>query len=114
MAVNRNTYQQVHTVSFNRQAIIDKIILNKELDKKDLRVFLLLLTTLDGFSYPPNIDPSKVKDPLNFKYVDIDWMSDTLDIKRKEVKRSIEQLEDEDIIEEGSSDTIKHGYRFTF
>ena len=114
MAVNRNTYQQVHTVSFNRQAIVDNIILNEDLDKKDLRVFLLLLTTLDGFSYPPNVDPDKVKDPLNFKYVDFDWMSDTLSIKRKEVKKSVEHLVAEGIIEEGSSDTIKRGYRFTF
>lgn len=41
-------------------------------------------------------------------------MSRTLDISKKKVKRSLEVLVNECIIEKGGTSTTKNGYRFTF
>lgn len=51
---------------------------------------------------------------MNYARIDIDSISDTLNIKKKDVKRSINTLLDLGIIEEGSNDTVSKGYRFTF
>lgn len=114
MANNRNTYQQEHTISVKRDKIVD-IASRIDLGKKDLRVFLILLTQLDGYSYPETRRVNGTyRDPLNFKKIDIEQMSDILSMSKKDVKKSVEFLNDEGIIERGSNDTIKNGYRFTF
>ena len=41
-------------------------------------------------------------------------ISNTLKIDKKQVKKSLAVLLDEYIIEDGYSDTVKNGYRFTF
>ena len=41
-------------------------------------------------------------------------MSKVLDMSTKDIKKSIKNLEYEYLIEKGSSDTIRNGYRFTF
>ena len=45
------TYQQRNTVSINRDKLVE-IAINPNLTKKDLRVLVLLLTQLDGFTQP--------------------------------------------------------------
>lgn len=112
MASNRNTYQQIETVSVKRDKLID-IASDIEYSKKDLRVFLVLLTQLDGYSVPKTLH-SRHKDPLNFKRIDIEAMADLLCMSKKDVKKSINRLHDDGLIEKGSNDTITNGYRFTF
>ena len=110
MANNRNTYQQVRNVSINREKLLE-ISMNKGLSKKDLRVFLMLLTELNGWSRPKSRDQ---EDPQNFKLIDIKTISKILDMDKKDVKKSIQNLMDADIVEPGDSDTVKNGYRFQF
>ena len=109
MANNRNAYQQTYNVSIPKEALLD-IACNRKLKKKDYQVLLVLFTELDGWS------PGKryTKDPLNFKKLDISMISNTLRFDKKQVKKSLAVLLDEYIIEDGYSDTVKNGYRFTF
>lgn len=110
MANNRCTYQQEHTVSIKKANLLE-ISQNKYLDETDLRVLLCLLTELNGWC------PSKsgmAKDPENYTKVHADRIAETLGIKKKHVKKSIDKLIDSLIIEYGSNDTVKKGYRFTF
>lgn len=111
MANVRNTYQQAHTVSIQRDALTE-IALDSELSGKDIRVLLILLTQLDGFSIPDS--NRNVKDPLNYKKVDISAIADVLSLKKKDVKKSINWIHDLGYLEIGSNDTVKDGYRFTF
>lgn len=111
MANNRNTYQQVHNVSINRDKL-SEIASNGDLSKKDIRVLIALFTTLDGYSLPLNTESQK--DPLNFKKIDRKKIAKLLDIDKSDVDKSIDNLSIEGYIEEGSNDTIKHGWRFTF
>ena len=41
-------------------------------------------------------------------------MAKTLDMDKKDVKKSIKRLCKEIIIEDGSNDSVEQGYRFTF
>lgn len=111
MANNRNTYQQVHNVSINREKL-SEIAADDSLSKKDLRVLIALFTTLDGYSLPLNMD--RQKDPLNFKKIDRKKIAKLLDLDKSDVDKSIDNLNINGYIEEGSNDTIKHGWRFTF
>ena len=111
MANVNATYQQVHTVSVKREKLID-IGTNLDLNKKDLRLFIILLTQLDGYTEPKR--QSDRPDPLNYKRIDIASLADVLSMSKKEVKKSLDKLMLEGYIEDGSNDTIKDGYRFTF
>lgn len=104
------TYQQVETISVKRNKILE-ISTNPSFTKNDYKVFLLLLTQLEGYAIPLK---GNYTDPMNFKIIDIKTMSDTIGISKKKVKKSIDDLCFEGILEEGSNDTIKKGYRFTF
>lgn len=110
MANNRCVYQQQTNVSIPRQALIE-IASNQELDEDDLRVVLALFTELNGWRESEN---GRSVDPENFKILDKDSIADELGIKKKHVRKSIERLIDECIIEQGSSATVRHGYRFRF
>lgn len=112
MSNHRSTYQQQETVSIKRDKMID-LASDTEYSKKDYKVLLLLLSQLDGYTVPIKVSQNH-KDPLNFKILDIEKMADTLSMSKKEVKKSIEKLHDDGILEKGSNDTIKNGYRFTF
>lgn len=110
MANNRCTYQQVTNVSINKDSLLN-IAADYELSKKDYKVLLCLFTELDGWA------PSTTrytKDPLNFKKIDIKAISQVLGIDKKEIKKSVRNLIEAEIIECGDSDTVKDGYRFTF
>lgn len=112
MANNRCTYQQIYTVSIPKKKLLEYVICDEELGKKDLRVFLMLLTELEGYT-PPSFD-SKREDPLNFKKIDSEWMCDVLDMDESDVRKSIKKLESHGIIERGNTTSVKNGYRFTF
>lgn len=112
MANNRNTYQQEHTVSIKREKLIEMAV-DPVLSKKDLKVLIMLLSQLDGYSMPKTNNPN-FKDPLNFKKIDVRKIASTLEMDNKTVKKSIRKLHNEWYIEEGSNDTIKKGYRLTF
>ncbi len=118
MSNHNNTYQQLKTVSVNRKALTKHIITNEDLSRTDLRVFLALLTELEGFSIPEDVSfgttNKRYKDPLNFKKIDPKQIGELLNLPKKKVKESIETLLLMDILEEGESDTISKGYRFRF
>ena len=77
MANSRNILQQINTVSVPKKELLDYVVFSHEFGKKDLRVFLLLLTELNGYS--PSIQQQKKidnefeddKDPLNYRKIDI-------------------------------------------
>lgn len=108
MANNLNVYQQTHNVSIPKDGLKD--IIGEDFSKNDLRVLLVLFTELDGFSNPSE----RRNDPLNFKMIDIDAIADFLDLKYKEVKKSIKKLMNYGYLERGDSDSVSNGYRFTF
>lgn len=115
MSQNRFVYNQVYTVSVPKKELTE-LACNKDLSKKDLRVCLLLFTKLDGYKIGDKVTlgDGRLKDPMNYNRIDIESIAETLGLKKKEVKASIETLIEQGIIEEGSTTTIKNGYRFTF
>ena len=121
MANINTTYQQINTFSVNRQAFLEAVVYNESLTENDLRVICLLLTQLNGFRYEKVAHMkdgterrSWNNDPKNFKNIDIKKMAKSLHLSKKEIKRSLDRLREECIIEIGSSPTVKDGYRFLF
>lgn len=112
MANHRCTYQQVETVSIKRDRLIE-VAEDTEYGKNDFRVFLVLLSQLDGFCYPEN-SRRVVNDPLNFKKINLGQIADTLSLSKKQVKKSVDNLYNDGLLEMGSNNTVKDGYRFTF
>lgn len=104
--------KQLHeTISIPRKEFSRKILYNKELSKKDLRVFLALLTLLDGIR---EVDVDTRRDRENFEKVNKKRIAESLDMSEKDVENSFQKLEEEGIIQEGSTIAIRHGYRFLF
>ena len=56
----------------------------------------------------------KKREMNNFKKVDPAQIANMLGYKKGDVKCILEELVDEGILQEGGSNTVKHGYRFTF
>lgn len=69
----------------------------KDLSKKDYKVLLFLSDYLNS---------------LDYTRIDVDQIAESLDMKKKQVKECINNLESELIIREGSSDHVKKGYKF--
>lgn len=111
MANNRCVYQQERTVSVPKHSLLEWIAYNEKLGKKDLRVFIMLLTELDGYEPPKK---GNAIDPHNFRMIDEERIADKLDLKRKEVRESISTLKKCGIIERGDSNSGTNGWRFTF
>lgn len=109
MANNLDTSQQKKTFSVNRETFLNKVVKNDNLSKKDLRVLLLLLTSLPGFYDKPDRD-----DPRKFEAIHAKTIAENLGLKKKDVEKSIETLCYLDLLETGSSETVKNGYRLTF
>ena len=108
----RNTVnQQITCFSVPREDFLERVVNNEELDKKQLRVILMLLTELDGCKEEKTYSDN---DPANFKKVEADSIARTLGMKKSDVKCILEELVDLHIIQEGRSKTVKKGYRFTF
>lgn len=98
------------------QRFRDKLLYNDNISKKDLKVCLFLFTVLGGYTvnYDISYGDKRLKDPHNFAPIDVEAVAESLDMKKKEVKKSIKMLLDEGIIEDGSADSVRKGYRFTF
>ena len=109
MANINAVYQQQNTVSILREGI-KSIAEDDLLSKTDIRVLLALLTELNGFSDPYD----RKEDPLNYKLLDTESIADFLDLKYKEVRKSIKNLKKAGYIEQGDSSSVSNGYRFTF
>ena len=114
MANNRNVYQQTYTVSVPKKDLLEFVVYNKELNKKDYKVFLMLLTELDGYTPPFRSRNFDDKDPENFTKVDSEQIAEQLDMDESDVKKSIKKLLNEGIIEKGNTKNMKNGYRFRF
>lgn len=113
MSNHNSVYQQKRTVSVPKKELTEYVILNKELSKKDYKVFLMLLTELDGYSIP-KVRRMDDQDPLNFTKVDAEQIAEELDMDESDVKKSIKKLLNEGILEKGDNKNMKNGYRFTF
>ena len=113
MGNSNSTYQQKNTVSVRKKELREYVVFNKELNKKDYRVFLMLLTELDGYSAPKR-RTYEDEDPQNFTKIDSEQIADYLDMDESDVKKSIKKLINEGIIEKGNTPNMKNGYRFTF
>ena len=86
---------------------------NTELNERDLRVVIFLLTTLDGYNYD-FAESKNRKDPKNFRSIDLHKIADELMISKKDAKKSIKKLLFTGVLEKGDSSTVEGGYRFTF
>ncbi len=113
MANNRDTYQQQHTVSIPRTYLSD-MACDQEFKKNDYRVFLELLTQLDGYNKSIRTKKALESDPMNFKKIDLKAISEKLQLEKSEMKKILKKLINNGVIEKGSNDSIKNGYRFTF
>lgn len=113
MANNRNTYQQIYTVSVPKKELLEIVVYNPELKKTDYRIFLMLLTELEGYSVPSGRRTTR-PDPCNFIKIDTEQIAEDLDLEETDVKKSIKKLLNEGIIEKGKTNSITNGYRFTF
>ncbi len=111
MAANRCTYQQTYTVSIPKRELMNYIVLNDELNKKELRVCLYLFTVLDGWQ---NSSSGRSKDPENFKKIQASNIAKDLGYNKKDVKKVLDTLIDYGILEEGDSNGTNNGLRFCF
>ena len=109
MANVTRVYQQVNTFSVPREDFLQYILLNKDLSKKDLRVALILLTELDGAKMD-----TKADNDTSYRKVNVGKIADNLDLDKADVKKSLDTLCINYIIEKGNSINSKNGYRFTF
>lgn len=111
MANNRCTYQQMLTVSIPKAKLQDIVMYcDKDWDVNSFRVLIMLFTELDGWCPPKN----NIRDPQNFKKIDVETIAGSLNISTKKVKKAVKLLLKEGIIEKGSTDAVTKGYRFTF
>ena len=113
MGNSNSTYQQKNTVSVRKKELREYVVFNQELNKKDYRVFLMLLTELSGYSYSKR-GPFSDEDPQNFTKIDSEQIAKYLEMDESDVKKSIKKLINEGILEKGHTPNMKNGYRFTF
>ena len=99
MAQSSKTCQYQATISINRDKFVAKVVTNENLSKKDLRVLMHLMTHLDS---------------LKYKTVSAKSIAESLNLKKKEVEKSLGNLCIENIIEYGDSETVRGGYLTLF
>lgn len=95
----KNTFQYKETISVNRELFLDVVVRNENISKKDLRVLIHLLTHLDS---------------LNFKEISKKQIALDLNLSKREVSDSIDELINESIITCGSSQSVSKGYKLLF
>ena len=110
MANNKSVYQQTNNVSIPKNRLLD-ITADEYFGKKTYKVLLCLFTELNGFDH--NL-LKRSQDPLNFKKIDFKAIAQTVGLSKDEVKKCVNNLIDWGYVEEGCSDTVNDGYRFTF
>lgn len=96
---SKKTHQNISTVAINRQSFLDLVVKNDNLTKKDIRVFMHLLTHLDAIKY---------------KEVSCKNIAKDLGYDKSDVKESINNLYTEGIIDIGDSGSVERGLKFTF
>lgn len=99
MASSASTFQYKTNISVPREDLLRRVVRCEDLNKKDLRVFLHLLTHLDA---------------KTFKDISKKQIADDLNISKSSVSTAIENLIDYEIIEAGSSTSVNKGYRLLF
>lgn len=109
-----SVYQQQTCFTVPRDAFLRKVVCNKNLSKKDLRVAMLLLTKLDGINEKHQELYYRNDTRNGFMKVSVSKIADELEISKFDAKESMRTLEEEGIIEQGSNEVTKVGYRFTF
>lgn len=97
--MSKHTFQYKTTISVNRDNFIDVVVKNPNIRRKDYRVLLHLMTHLDSMSY---------------KEISKKHISEALGMSKSEVSEAIDNLIAEDIIDVGSSATVKSGYILLF
>ena len=114
MALAKNLTQWKRSFAVPREAFIRAIVENEEMTKKQLRVTLLLLASLDGYSPPKSSMRGDENDPMLFTAISKKEIANTLNIDKTDVDDAIDFLLSYEILEEGKDRTNKKGYRFTF
>lgn len=115
MASRNETVQLVTSFSIPREEFLGKVVANQNLKRRDYVVLVFLLTQLEGWnSLKRMIGSSTTLDPKNYRKLDIKNTAVVLGMEKSDIRQSLKVLKDEGIIEEGSSVTVKKGYRFTF
>lgn len=99
MGSRQSTLQYKHVISFNRESFMEYVVQEDRLNKKELRVFLHLLTVLD----------SKFYKAINKKSI-----AKNLKIKKEDVEIALSVLMDYGIIEKGNEISVKNGYKLLF
>ena len=99
-AANRkSTLQYKHIISLNREKFMENVVFEDRLTKKELRVFLHLLTVLDSTS---------------FKKINAKKIAKNLGIKKSEVEVALVVLMDLNKIDKGDELSVKNGYKLLF
>ena len=90
----------VHSTKFSTD--IDRfqtVAENQNLSKKDLRIFVSLCCRMSSRFYTK---------------VDKNQLAQTLCIPKKDIEKSLENLENEGIITKGSDEHVKSGYKMSY
>lgn len=111
MGERRDIAQHLYTISIPRDVFVQMVVCNQTLSKKDYRVLLFLLTKLNGFDRTRG---ARRGDPGGYIKVSPKAVAEALFMDKEDIKKSLKHLEEEEIIERGSSDICDDGYRFTF
>lgn len=115
MSARKETTQLVSSFTVPREEFLGKVVGNRNLKKHDYIVLMFLLTQLDGWNSTKRmLNSVGTLDPQNFRKIDVGNASNTLGLRKSDIRLSISKLEKEGILEMGSSPTVKRGYRFTF
>lgn len=95
----KNTLQYKTVVSIHKDSFIKVVVDNPNLRRKDYRVLLQLMTHLDSVTY---------------KKISKKNIADVLNMSKADVNAAIENLEFEEVIKRGDSDSVSGGYVLCF
>lgn len=95
----KNTFQYKVTISVNREQFLNTVVRNSNLSKKELRVLIHLMTHLDS---------------INYKEISKKNIAADLGLTKNDVSDAIKELEYENIIISGSSQSVSKGYKLLF
>ena len=115
MAAKQQVTQNQTSVSIFRDTFYQKVVRNANIERKEYKVLMLLLTELDGFADWERLMSSRpYSDRRNFRKLSKSSIANTLQMSKTEVKDAIDGLIDKGLVEKGSSSTCKNGYRLKF
>lgn len=115
MGSRNETTQLVTSFSVPREDFLSMVAMNPKLNRKDFAVVCFLLTQLEGWNeMRRTLGNNKTTDPMNFRKIHVGNMATLLQLSKEDVRESIRKLVKLGILSEGSSVTVKRGYRFTF